>query len=46
MGIASESVVLTGKIFERFVVVLDPAGGERSVYHTMPVGLAGGSSTA
>src|SRR5687768_17140076 len=45
-GGVSESVVLTGKIFERFTVVLDPAGGERSVYHTMPVGLAGVGATS
>lgn len=40
-GSVSESVVLTGKIFERFTVVLDPAAGQHLVYHTMPVGLAG-----
>ena len=40
-GSVSESVALTGKIFERFAVVLDPVGGEHSVYHTMPVGLSG-----
>jgi len=45
-GGVSESVVLTGKIFERFTVVLDPASGEHSVYHTMPVGLAGVGATS
>ena len=40
-GSVSESVVLTGKIFERFTVVYDPVEGEHSLYHTMPVGLSG-----
>ena len=40
-GSVSESVVLTGKIFERFTVVLDPVEGQHSVYDTMPVGLSG-----
>jgi hypothetical protein len=45
-GTVSETVVLTGKIFERFTAVTDPAGGEHSVYHTMPVGLAGVGSVS
>ena len=40
-GSVSESVVLTGKLFERFTVVIDPVEGQHSVYHTMPVGLSG-----
>ena len=40
-GSVSESVALTGKIFERFAVVFDPVEGQHSVYHTMPVGLSG-----
>ena len=45
-GSVSEPVSLTGKIFERFAVVFDPAEGEHSVYHTMPVGLAGVGSVS
>ena len=45
-GSVSEPVSLTGKIFERFAVVFDPVEGEHSVYHTMPVGLAGVGSVS
>lgn len=45
-GSVSEPVSLTGKIFERFTVVFDPAEGQHSVYHTMPVGLAGVGSVS
>ena len=40
-GTQSEPVILSGKIFERFTVVFNPAGGQHTVYHTMPVGLSG-----
>ena len=45
-GSVSEPVSLTGKIFERFTVVFDPAEGQHSVFHTMPVGLAGVGSVS
>ena len=45
-GTVSEPVTLTGKIFERFSVVLDAAEGEHTVYHTMPVGLTGVGSVS
>ena len=45
-GSVSESVVLTGKLFERFTVVIDPVEGQHSVYHTMPVGLSGVGSVS
>jgi hypothetical protein len=45
-GTVSEAITLTGKLFERFTGVLDPAGGEHTVYHTMPVGLAGVGSVS
>ena len=45
-GTVSEPVTLRGKMFERFTAVLDPAGGEHTVYHTMPVGLAGVGSVS
>jgi len=45
-GTVSEAVTLTGKMFERFTAVLDRAGGEHTVYHTMPVGLSGVGSVS
>ena len=45
-GTVSEPVTLTGKIFERFTAVLDAAGGEHTVYHTMPIGLTGVGSVS
>ena len=45
-GSVSESVLLTGKLFERFTVVIDPVEGQHSVYHTMPVGLSGVGSVS
>ena len=40
-GQSSELVELEGKIFERFTVIANPAGGFHATYHTMPVGLKG-----